>query len=266
MTTPQHPLATAPTPAAMAMEQWLLFLSRCLATRLDPDTFDSYVVLLYAKHPLPPRAVADVFLRPRPGNSDCLDPRIPPYLQILLAHHYVDALSILEAMYRYSTSHTQSQAGMPASSGDGEDEKQGSSGGVNGDDGSAAAAGKNNGRRRQKQQSLVWGSSYAAEEHTFYRLTKSIAQGSGIRSVRDAIEIARVMARWMNLFTAAAAAFAADPMGPLQNSLPLQEMESARAGFVMLLLGLCESKLMLSSLSHAEAKGMSLAVLLDRSS
>ncbi|KLU88418.1 hypothetical protein MAPG_07403, partial [Magnaporthiopsis poae ATCC 64411] len=231
------------------MGQWLLFLSRCLATRLDPDTFDSYAVLLYAQHPLPPRAIADIFLRPRPGNSDFLDPRIPPYLQILLGHNYVDALSILEAMYRYSTSHTQSQAGMPASSEDGEDEKQGS--GVDGNDGSAAAAGKNNGRRRRKP---VWGSSYAAEEHTFYRLTKSIANGSGIRSFRDAIEIARVMARWMNLFTAAAAAFAADPMGPLQNSLPLQEMESARAGFVMLLLGLCESKLMLSSLSHAEAK------------
>ncbi|KAL8333077.1 hypothetical protein RB593_003021 [Gaeumannomyces tritici] len=236
---------TTTTPATMAMEQWTLFLSRCLATRLDPETFDSYVVLLYAKHPLPPRAVADVFLRPRPGNSDCLDPRIPPYLQILLAHQFVDALSILEAMYRYSTSHTQSRAGMPALE-DGEDEKL--TGGVN------DAGGKNNGRRRQKQLPLVWGSSYAAEEHTFYRLTKSIAQGSGIRSVRDAIEIARVMARWMNLFTAAAAAFAADPMGPLQNSLPLQEMESARAGFVMLLLGLCESKLMLSSLSHVEAK------------
>ncbi len=46
------------------------------------------------------------------------------------------------------------------------------------------------------------------------------------------------MSMWMQLFTASAAAFAADAMG---QSNAQTEMESARAAFVMLFLNVCGS-------------------------
>ncbi|GKT85119.1 mediator of RNA polymerase II transcription subunit 5 [Colletotrichum tofieldiae] len=99
------------------------------------------------------------------------------------------------------------------------------------------------------------GSSYAAEEVMFYRLTKSVAQGTAIQNTGTGLEIANIMAKWIALFTDAATAFTVDVMGQLHNSQVREEMESARAAFVALLLGVCENQVVLKALSKPEAQG-----------
>ncbi|KAI0009032.1 Med5-domain-containing protein [Xylariaceae sp. FL0662B] len=207
-------------------EQWANFLAHCISTRLEPEAFDSYVALLYSKNPLPPAIIADVCLRPQPSNHESLDPRVPRYIQVLANHKRIDTPSILKALYRYSTSHVQSQnaGGAPLGSSS---------------DGDAP---------------LRWGSSYAAEEVIFYRLTKAVGLGAGIKNSGEALEVCKLMAHWMTLFTSVSAAFAQDVMGQLQSPQSRDEMEAARAAFVMLLLGICENQTVLNALSRPFAK------------
>ena len=94
--------------------QWQKFLSHCLARRLDPAKFEEFVPIHYSRHPLPPGIIADLLLRPQPRSRDYLDPRIPRYVQALVQLKQIDTSSILKALYKYSTSH--SQAGVFAAS------------------------------------------------------------------------------------------------------------------------------------------------------
>ncbi|KAF9869475.1 mediator of rna polymerase ii transcription subunit 5 [Colletotrichum karsti] len=208
-----------------AQEQWRGFISKCLSDRLDPVKFESYVPFLQAKHPLPPFTVADLFLRPQPHNHDSLDPRVPRYLQVLSDLNYIDTPSILNALYKYSTSRAHSRE----------------------------AAQPDNGENPQPQ-SPRWASSYAAEEVMFYRLTKSVAQATAITNMMTGLDVATIMAKWIALFTDAATAFTVDVTGRLHNSQAREEMESARAAFVALLLGVCENSVVLKALSKPEAK------------
>ncbi|KAI2471953.1 Med5-domain-containing protein [Annulohypoxylon bovei var. microspora] len=210
--------------------EWARFLDRCISSRLDPDTFDSYITLLYSKHPLPPGIIADVCLRPQPSNHESLDPRIPRYIHVLAQRKLIDTPSVLKALYKYSTSHVQAQkAGHPLPD-DPEDKAP-----------------------------LRWGSSYAAEEVIFYRITKAVAIGTSIVNAGDALQVCKLMAKWMTLFTLASEAFAHEAMGQLhsgqlQGSQSRDEMEAARAAFVMLLLGICENQTVLGALSRPFAK------------
>ncbi|KAK1539843.1 mediator complex subunit Med5 [Colletotrichum costaricense] len=208
-----------------ALEQWSEFIAKSLAHRIDPEKFESYVPFLQAKHPLPPVAVADLFLRPQPHNHESLDPRVPRYLQVLSRLNYIDTPSILKALYKYSTSR-----------------------------GHSREAGQLPNVENQTTSFPRWESSYAAEEVMFYRLTKSVAQGTAIQNTGTGLEIANVMAKWIALFTDAATAFTVDVMGQLHSSQVREEMESARAAFVALLLGVCENQVVLKALSKPEAQ------------
>lgn len=219
----------APSPAAAlsaAVAQWTKFLTRALVDRLETDTFEAYVPLLNSKHPLPPVLIAGLLLRPTPGNHDFLDPRVFQYLQVLLKLNLVDTTSVLKALYTYSTSQSRIRRESDAAAAD------------------------------SSKAKLLWGNSYSTEEVIFYRLTKAVAQGTGIRAAKDSIQVVRVMAKWMALFTTVSASFAADAMGEIYPSQLKVEMESARAAFVMLLLGVCENQTVLATLSRPAAKGM----------
>lgn len=205
-----------------SMGAWDDFLDKCLFKRLSVSKFQSFVPHLRSKHPIPPDALADLLLRPRAGNSDCLDPRIPLYLQTVLELEYIDPPAILKALYRYSTSHTQSQSGV------------------------------------EKLPPIRWRSSYSAEEVMFYRLTKVVVHGGAIRAPSDALRMMDIVARWMALFTAAFRTFAADVMGQLDNTGPREEMESARAAFVALLLSVCENPVLLGTVGRSMAKSKSI--------
>ncbi|KXJ93094.1 mediator complex, subunit Med5 [Microdochium bolleyi] len=220
-TTQQQRGSSSSTDHSQSLSQWKGFMSRCISSRLDPETFDSYAALLHSKHPLPTVAVADIVFRPHESNSESLDPRIPRYVQVLVQRGLVNTPSILQALWRYSSSQAFAQ-----------DQQQ------------------HDGRRP-----LIWRSSYAAEEVIFYRLTKAVGLGSGIKCAADAIQVCQVMARWMTLFTAASAAFAQQElmMGQVHTAAQ-SEMEAARAAFVMLLLSVCDNPAVLHALAQPYAK------------
>lgn len=200
--------------------QWAKYLSQCLNTRLDANEFESYVPALYSRHPLPAVAIADIFLRPQPSNHESLDPRISRYLEVLSRRNLVDTPSILNGLYKYSTSQIYLQPG---------------------------------GAHDQGQTPPRWASSYTPEEVLFYRLSKAVRLGNGIKSAGEALGICVLMARWVSMFTTASAAFAQDVMGQLQIS-SREEMEAARAAFVMLLINVCENHFVLRGLSRPSAR------------
>ncbi|KAI8960103.1 Med5-domain-containing protein [Daldinia sp. FL1419] len=206
-------------------EEWNKFLNRCLSSRLDVDAFESYIPMMHSRYPLPPNIITDIFLRPQPSNPESLDPRVPRYLQGLVRYKLIDTPSILKALYRYSTSHTQASKASNGSLGDSE-----------------------------HREPLIWGNSYGAEEVIFYRLTKAVAMGSGIGDTGDALQICKLIAQWMSLFTSASTAFAHDVMSQLHSPQSRDEMEAARAAFVMLLLAICESQTFLNALRQPLAK------------
>lgn len=215
-----------------SLAEWANFISQCLKKRLDFNLFGEYVKELYAQHPLPPSVIATFLFSPRPNSHYTLDMRIPPYAQTLLQLGCLDAPSVLQALYNYSSSHAQSQA--PPDSADGQ---------ANGETG------------KEKTEPRRWQNSYWAEEVIFYNLTKAVVMGSAIPNAKVALEVARVTAKWVALFTAASTAFAADMLGNLQTSRAREEMETARAGFVALLLRLGENDVLVNTMGKPFAKG-----------
>lgn len=215
-----------------ALLYWKQFFTQCIVKRLDTPKFEEFVTLVYSKYPLPPVVIADLFLKPQLNNHYNLDPRIPPYIQVLFRLGYIDTPSILKALYKYSSSHAQSQT-QPT--------------GIEGQDGAEPA-----------KKTLRWGNSYWVEEFMFYSLTKSVVEDNAISDSGIAFEVVKSISKWMTLFTAAATAFAADMLGQLQASQSrVNEMESARAAFVALLLRLCENEVLVKAVSKPFAKGMS---------
>lgn len=214
--------------ATGSRSQWAKYLAQSLNSRLDPDEFDAHVPFLYNKHPLPPVAIADICLRPQPSNHESLDPRISRYLEVLIQRKLVDTPSILNGLYKYSTSQMYLRP-----------------------------AGADDQAQHQHQALLRWASSYTPEEVLFYRLSKVLRIGGGINNTSEALAICLLMARWMTMFTTASAAFAQDVMvtGRLQNT-SREEMEAARAAFVMLLLSVCENQHVLRGLSRPAAKAV----------
>lgn len=208
-----------------AVDEWDRFLAQCILKRLDPEPFETYVPVLHSRHPLPPAVVADVFLKPQPMNRESLDPRVPRYVQVLSEKKFIDTQSILKALYKHSTSHTQAQA-----------------------------VGHADPEVAQASPETRWRNSYGQEETIFYRLTKSVALGTGIKSSGDATAVCKVVAKWMTLFTSAAAAFAQDIMGQAHSLQSKEDMEASRAAFVMLLLGVCENQTVLKALSGPLAR------------
>ncbi|KAJ2987042.1 hypothetical protein NUW58_g4724 [Xylaria curta] len=227
-TTTGNPTSDPNRSSTSSRGHWTRYLSQCLNSRIDSDEFDSHVPILYAKHPLPPAVIADIFLRPQPSNHESLDPRISRYLQVLSQHQLVDTSSILNGLYRYSTS----QRFLHPAGTDGRDRDP---------------------TQHRHPTSLRWASSYNSEEILFYRLSKAVRLENRIKNTGEALGICVHVARWMTMFTTASAAFAQDVMGQLQNT-SREEMEAARAAFVMLLLSVCENHLVLRGLGRPAAK------------
>lgn len=235
-----------------AIEYWRQFVARCVSERLETDKFEAYVKIVHEQHPLPPALVADFFLRPQPSDDSSLDPRIPPYLQVLTKLGYVDTPSILTALYKYSSSHTHAEAQKQQLQANSE---EGKGKGKEGEDEKDKDKEKEN--AQPKKNITRWKSSYWAEEVLFYRLTKAVVEGRAIQDSRTALEVAMIISKFMELFTNAlpANAFAADmleqqfPSGQLRD-----DMESSRAALVALLLRLCENNILVSAIGKPFAK------------
>lgn len=249
------PITIAVSPkerARTAYTAWEKFFDKALEKRLDMDKFADWAPIMKDRHGsvMSPLMLADLVLRPKKWNTWTLNPRVPYYLQTLLDLRMVDVPAVLAALWRYSTAHS-----FLGKEGVKEDRMEGIKIEGGGDE-------SNN-----KNKIIRWQSSFSSEEVIFYRLTKAVAQGTAIKNGKDAVEICIVMARWMALFTSASAAFAAHDEDVIMGGADAasnesrsrqqkrDEMDNARAAFVMLLLGVCENAIVLQALSKNFAKG-----------
>jgi mediator of RNA polymerase II transcription subunit 5 len=169
-----------------AAQTWSKFLSHSLATRLDPETFESYVQLLSTKHPLAPAHISDLFLRPSATNDGSLDPRIPRYMQVMLRLDLINISSILRALHKYSTFGTVLE----------EHE-------IDTQNKVIQADGEDTTRRKPEERRKRWANSYAAEELLFYQVAKSITSGSAPKDIQETVDLILVSIRWMALMTTA---------------------------------------------------------------
>jgi mediator of RNA polymerase II transcription subunit 5 len=198
-----------------AMELWMLFMKKSVQHQLPVEKFERLVEVHYGKHPLPPRLIAELILRPTPQHDYQLPVPVPIYIQKLLELGFIDIPSLLLALYKYSSSHNLTAA----------------------------------------KSAKRWKHNWLQEEFLFYRMSKMVSQGKGIKDVWQGALIAVMVTRWMTLFTAASAAFQADILGQLQVDSAKPDMEAANAAFVMLLLNVCESDVVARGLAGARMKG-----------
>ncbi|KAG5655855.1 hypothetical protein KAF25_000775 [Fusarium avenaceum] len=228
-----------------ALEYWAQFVARCISQRLETDKFEAFVRLVHDQHPLPPALVADFFLRPQPTNDNSLDPRIPPYLQILTKLGYVDTPSILRALYKYSSSHAHVQS---------QQQQLGGSTGKEGEKDDEKDKGQEKENSQPDKKITRWKNSYWAEEVLFYGLTKAVVEGRAIRDSKTALDVAMIISKWMELFTTASTAFATDMLAQLHTAQVKDEMESSRAALVALMLRLYENDILVVAVSKPFAK------------
>lgn len=164
-----------------AVQAWEAFLLHSLATRLDPETFTSYLDILTSEHPLHPLYISEIFLRPSDYNRSSLDPRVPRYVEILLLRDLISIPHILRALRKYSA-HQGREKDTNAVESAPED---------------GAVKSKDNGAKDVGLRAR-WSSSAASEEAIFYRLAKRIHGGHGPDSRREALDILRAVNSWMD--------------------------------------------------------------------
>lgn len=169
-----------------AAKTWSKFLSHSLATRLDPETFESYVQLLSTKYLLTPTLISDLFLRPSATNDGSLDPRVPRYVQVMLGLELVNVAAILKALRRYSTFGTAL---------DGHD--------IDGQSKNIRADGEDNGRPKPAERRKRWTNSYAVDEMLFYQAARYITTGSAPRDIQEAVDLILISIKWMELVATA---------------------------------------------------------------
>ncbi|KAG4434630.1 hypothetical protein IFR05_009894 [Cadophora sp. M221] len=162
-----------------SLPAWQKFLARCIESRLDPETFTTYVEVLETQAPPPASQIAGLFLSPQEGSDFALDPLVVQYVQILLSLGQVNVPTILRGLLKVSSFQEQVNGGI-------EDQKEGEN-----DDGGKAKPIKR------------WKNSYTAEETLFYRITKFIASGTSPRDLQEAVELITVCIQWMETVLAA---------------------------------------------------------------
>lgn len=164
--------------------QWIKFLSHSLATRLEPETFRSFVEILHLKYPLQPYEISQIFLAPTETNNGSLDPRIPHYLQTLLDTHMVNVPSVLRWLAAYSSLGSQADSQNE----EGRDAQDGH-------DGKDTAL---------ETRSKRWTNSYASDEVLLYKVAKYVVASGNSRSIHDdPVELLRESKRWMQLVISA---------------------------------------------------------------
>lgn len=224
-----------------AVAQWTKFITLAEARRLDSDKFATFARITFTKHPLPPPLLADLLLRPTASNRVALDPRVPLYLEVLLKQKYLNTTAVLRALYKYSTTHTRIQS-------DAERQDATAPAGTIKEEPGASVP--------KKQKITRWKTSYASEAVILWQLARYINQGAGIKSSRDVVEIAKIMARWISLFTDAAAAFTRDAFGTIHTQQQKNEVARSRDAFVLFTIAFSENATVLSTFNKPIAKAV----------
>lgn len=226
-----------------AVVQWKKFLGLVQRQRLDADVFESQVSILSSKFRLPPIFIAELLLSPPKPNSYMLDNRIPQYLDVLLKLRLLDTSSVLRVLYKYSTLHKHAPPTAATAPNGTESDKAKA--------GASGHAGKSQGENARRR----WGGSYSSDELVFFRLHRFISKGTGIQSGREAVDVVRIVARWMTLFADVAAAFSRDAFGGLVSLPTKNEVDLTRQAFSLLVVAMCENQLVVNTLGKPGAKG-----------
>ena len=247
-------------------QQWAKFVRRCLRTRLDVERFAKFAPIQRRRHPVSPVILVDIFLRPsartqpqlRISHSNVceapIDPRIPAYLKILLQLGYVDVISILQGLYRFSSSQAARREAAVAAAVIEEQSRTADTTTDGGNHSSSAGSKKDS---ASGAGSVIWGSSFYNEETMFYRIARAVRQENAIRGKKSALAAATTMAAWMQLFVAAASSFATAALVPTdlsEQAFRQDGMESCRTAFVLLLLAVLEDPVVLDTLRQPYAK------------
>lgn len=220
-----------------AAKYWSDFVARCISQRLSSNRFKDFVQLVHTKYPLPPLLVVDFFLRPQPSNHVSLDPRIPPYIQILTQLSYIDAPSILRVLYKYSALHVHDKTNEHRRAIEAEQHAD------------------TKGGEETNTKTLRWQDSSWAEEVMFYHVIRTVVEGSAFNDAKAALELIHIICKWMELFIAVSSTFTADMLTNKHDRQGREEMETARAAFVPLLLRLVDNHALLHIISKPLAKG-----------
>jgi mediator of RNA polymerase II transcription subunit 5 len=215
------------------MDQWTKFLQHALTTRLDPADFTAFVQILASKQPLPPRKVADLFLRPQGDDDFAPDARLLRYMGILLDLSLLDLADLLRSLGQYSS--------FQAVATDGAADKE------------------KKGRR--------WKSSHATEEILFYRVAKSITDGKRPKNAVQALDLVKTLTGWSKLIMSAAAA--EELMHSLVRAgtvrIESAGVEGVKMAFATVLLAVSESAVCISALGGSGAKGRRISRTLEKS-
>jgi mediator of RNA polymerase II transcription subunit 5 len=145
------------------MDEWAKFLAHSLGKRLDADKFGKFAQLLNKKHPLPPRRVADILLRPNKHNTESLDPQVPHYVQNLLHGDLLDVPAVLYALLKYSSF-------RPA------EEPKPDTG--------------------DRKETLRWRKSYTQAESVIYGVVKFVSSGARPKDTQEAIDLIKTLTEW----------------------------------------------------------------------
>jgi mediator of RNA polymerase II transcription subunit 5 len=157
------------------MESWSGFIAHCLHRRLTPDRFGKYAQQHHSRSPLSPNRLADVLLRPTEHDTECLDPLIPQYVQILLQADLIDVAAVLKGLLRYSTfQHNEIQ-------------KATREGGEEGD-----------------IERLRWNNSHVQEEALIYGMTKIVSSEARPKNENESLGLIVMLREWMEVLTIAA--------------------------------------------------------------
>ncbi|KAK1754698.1 mediator of RNA polymerase II transcription subunit 5 [Echria macrotheca] len=220
--------------AREAVAQWQDLLTQARLRRLDEKEFEPAARRLQNKHPFHPDVIADLLLQPPKPKGFMLDSRVPQFLDVLLRLQVVNTPSVLLALHKYSTLHSHA----PPSD--------------HGDTGTATKS-KKAGARKPLPPQQRWAGSYSMDELVFFRLSKNISQGTGIRTLRQAFHVAAVVCRWMELFTDVMTALSRTDFATMQSLQTKAEVEATHQAFAHLVMSMCENPLTLAMLEKPHA-------------
>jgi mediator of RNA polymerase II transcription subunit 5 len=216
---------------------WHSFLTRSLATRLDTETFTTYIPILLSQAPLSPFRIAEIFLQPTDSRVLAPDPRVPRYLQVLLGLETVNASAILRALLRYSTAGGSQDAQLEV--------KEQETVGGNGTQGDA--------------KQLRWGNSYSTEEMLFYRLAKFVSSGFAPKGNTEAGELLVALVKWMETSLSAYHA----TQGMLELGAHIEELTAQIMALGTLAIAVLENELVMNVIAKgrgARSKDLSKAL------
>ncbi|KAL7776845.1 hypothetical protein CFE70_007265 [Pyrenophora teres f. teres 0-1] len=197
------------------VDEWKVFLSRCIASRIPPDVFAAAVAQLHAKSPLPGRKLAALVLLPRAAG---IDPRSIAILEQLLALKKVDASDVLTVTFLHSKDR------RPINTGD-----------------------------EKTPKDAQWSNPPELEEIIFHRLHKAFASEERPVNNTEGLRTLIVVTRWMQVMvTSHTSDSMIQAMAGIQQ--PHQQSINAREGLAMLVIGVIENPRILAILSNPKGK------------